>query len=184
MLKGAVSGYGPPLRTMPSRMLVPKLYDDTRKRVRLELQEHLRLAWCLSFRSDMWMSRANENYISLTCHFLDSQFNLMQYNLSTYRFLGKHTAARIAPALDKLFMDGDIPQDICPLYVVTDNACTIRAATSELLRCERTCFAHTLQLVFGDAKQMTPGAKRQEALLGTISIVQKHKGGLSATGRK
>lgn len=158
LLKEAVPGYVPPSRTTLSRTLVPKLYDDTREKVRLELQNAFESGMeSLSFTSDMWTSRANESYISLTCHFLDSQFKLTRYNLSTCHFPGKHTSARIASILDKLVTDWDIPKDVCPFYVVTDNARNIRAATHALPWCERTCFAHTLQLVISDAKEMTPG---------------------------
>lgn len=48
-------------------------------------------------------------------------------------------------------------ENVFPIYVVMDNACNIRAATTALPWFKRTCFAHTLQLAISDGKEMTRG---------------------------
>lgn len=171
LLTEAVPGYHPPSRTTLSRTLVPKLYDDTRERVRQELHKAFEDGMAsLAFTSDIWTSRANESYISLTCHFLDTLFKLTRYNLSTSHFPGAHTATRIASILEGLVAEWDIPVNNFPVYVVTDNARNIRAAMHALPWFERTCFAHTLQLAINDAKEMTPGlsvlCKKARAIVG------------------
>ncbi|KAM7293717.1 hypothetical protein ISCGN_023310 [Ixodes scapularis] len=63
LLKEAAPGYLPLSRTMLSHALVLKLYDDTKKMVRLELQNMFE--WHgVSFTSDMCPSTATESYIS------------------------------------------------------------------------------------------------------------------------
>ncbi|KAH9382544.1 hypothetical protein HPB48_020356 [Haemaphysalis longicornis] len=139
LLQEAVPGYQLPSRTTLSRTLVPKLYDDTRKKVELELARAFQHGLeSLSFTTDIWTSRANESYISLTCHYMDQTFKLGRYNLNTCPFPGNHTSARIASVLEQLVSNWEVPVTVCPFYVVRDNAHNMRAATRGLSWHERS----------------------------------------------
>lgn len=71
LMEEPVPNYRLPSRTPLSRTLVPRLYDDTRKKVKAELSTAFEGgATTISFTSNMWTSRANESYVSFTCHFL------------------------------------------------------------------------------------------------------------------
>lgn len=47
-----------------------------------------------SLTSDMWTSRATDSYISLTIHFVNSNFEMMTYTLDVMSFRGKHTGTQ------------------------------------------------------------------------------------------
>lgn len=152
-MKEAVPNYELPSRTTVSRALIPLIYGDTRKRVASELRAAMDDAACsFAFTSDMWTSRANDSYISLTCHFLTPDFTMKRYVLNVRHFPEKHTGNNIAGALNALCEEWGIPTEKYKLYIVTDNGRNIRAAVKKLKWCERSCFAHTLQLAINDAK--------------------------------
>lgn len=157
LMKEAVPNYELPSRTTVSRTLVPRVYDDTRKRVESELRAAMNDELCsFAFTSDMWTSRANDSYISLTCHFLTSDYTMKRYVLNVRHFPEKHTGSNIAAALSALCEEWGISTDEYKLYIVTDNGRNIRAAVKKLKWHERSCFAHTLQLAIHDAKQECP----------------------------
>lgn len=170
LMNEAVPGYNLPSRTKLSRVLVPRLYDDTRARVKAELRKAFEDGTStLAFTSDIWSSRANESFISLTCHFVTVSFEMKRFTLNTRHLPESHTALNIAAALEQLCAEWEIPTD-CVKYVVTDNGRNIRAAARTLPWRQRACFAHTLQLAISDAKSCTPAivqlCKKARAIVG------------------
>ncbi|XP_064475464.1 zinc finger BED domain-containing protein 4-like [Ornithodoros turicata] len=154
LTKEAVPNYELPSRTTVSRTLIPRIYDDTGKRVDSELRAAMDGVVCsFAFTSDMWTSRANDSSISLTCHFLTPDFAMKRYLLNVRHFPEKHTGNNIAAALNSLCEEWGILNEKYKLYIVTDNGRNIRAAVKKLKLSERSCFAHTLQLAIHDAKQ-------------------------------
>ncbi|KAH9375033.1 hypothetical protein HPB48_021154 [Haemaphysalis longicornis] len=87
---------------------------------------------------------------------MDQTFKLRRYYLNTSPFPGNNRSARHASVLEQLVSDWEVPVTVCPIYVVTDNAGNMRAATRGLSGHERTCFPHTLQFAIRDAKVMNP----------------------------
>ncbi|KAK8779191.1 hypothetical protein V5799_019469 [Amblyomma americanum] len=64
LLAAAVPNYRLPSRSTLSRVLVPRMYDDTRKKVKMELSNAFEGGTAaVALTSDMWTSRANESYI-------------------------------------------------------------------------------------------------------------------------
>lgn len=170
LMNEAVPGYNLPSRTKLSRVLVPRLYDDTRARVKAELRKAFEDGTStLAFTSDIWSSRANESFISLTCHFVTVRFEMKKFTLNMRHLPESHTALNIAAALEQLCAEWEIPTD-CVKYVVTDNGRNIRAAARTLPWRQRACFAHTLQLAISDAKSCTPAivqlCKKARAIVG------------------
>ncbi|KAH9364556.1 hypothetical protein HPB48_017719 [Haemaphysalis longicornis] len=131
-------------RTTLSRVLIPRLYDDTRAKVRAELRKAFEDGTTtLAFTSDIWTSRANESFISLTCHFLTVRYEMKRFTLNTRHMPESHTALNIAASLEQLCAEWEIPTD-CVKYVVTDNGSNIRAAARTLPWRQRACFdAHS-----------------------------------------
>lgn len=171
LLAEAVPDYCPPSRTTLSRTLIPKLFHDTRSAVQAELEAALQNGVeSMSFTSDMWTSRSNASFISLTCHFVDHRFHVKRYNLDTCSFSGRHTATQISLVLRDMVKDWNVPLDKFPIYIVTDNARNFRAAARDLPWAERACYAHSLQLAIGSAKELTTGLspllKKARAIVG------------------
>lgn len=160
LMAEAVPNYRLPSRTTLSRALVPRLYDDTRKKVKAELSSAFEGGTAaVAFTSDMWTSRANESYVSFTCHFLTPTFQMKRFTLNTRHMAASHSAGNIAELLGDMCDEWEIPDD-CQKYIVTDNGRNIRAAVRRLPWTERPCFAHTLQLAINDAISCTPSIDR------------------------
>ena len=63
--------YVPPDRTTIPRYYMPELYDQEKTRIMKAIATELQY---FAFTSDGWSSRANHSYISLTVHYIDSQW--------------------------------------------------------------------------------------------------------------
>lgn len=110
LMSEAVPGYHLPSRTTLSRVLIPRLYDDTRAKVRAELRKAFEDGTTtLAFTSDIWTSRANKSFISLMCHFLTVRFEMKRFTLNTRHMPESHTALNIAASLEQLCAEWEIP---------------------------------------------------------------------------
>ncbi|XP_072143722.1 zinc finger BED domain-containing protein 4-like [Dermacentor andersoni] len=160
LMKAAAPCYSLPYRTKLSRVLVPRLYDETKANVRQKLRKALEQGTStLAFTRDIWTSRINESFLSPTCHFLTVKFEMKNFTFNTRHMLESHTAVNIAASLEQLCTDWEMPID-CVKYIGTDNGRNIRAAARKLSWLQRACFAHTLQLAISDAMSCTPANKR------------------------
>ncbi|KAH8021161.1 hypothetical protein HPB51_012556 [Rhipicephalus microplus] len=160
LMAEAVPNYRLPSRTTLSRTLVPRLFDDTRKKVKDELSSAFEGGTsAVTFTGDMWTSHANESYVSFTCHLLTPSFRMERFTLNTRHMVVSHCAENIAQMLVEMCAEWEIP-DGCRRYIVTDNGRNIRAAVRRLPWTERACFAHTLQLAIHVAISNTPSIDR------------------------
>lgn len=90
--------YKTPCRTTFSRTVVPELYRDTVRPIKgiihSDIQDGIQ---SLSFTSDMWTSRLNESYTSLTCHYLTANFELRAFSLSNMLMTEPHRLQHLGP---------------------------------------------------------------------------------------
>ncbi|KAL3226469.1 hypothetical protein MRX96_024935 [Rhipicephalus microplus] len=160
LMAEAVPNYHLPSRTTLSRALVPRLFDDARKKVKDELSSAFEgVTSAVPFTSDIWASRANESYVSFTCHLPTPSFRMKQFTLNTRHMVVSHSAENIAQMLVEKCAEWEIP-DSCRKYIVIDNGRNIRAAVRRLPWTEHACFAHTLQLAIHDAISNKPSIDR------------------------
>ncbi|KAL1426649.1 hypothetical protein MTO96_018121 [Rhipicephalus appendiculatus] len=132
LMAEAVPNYRLPSRTTLSRTLVPRLFDDTRNKVKDEIRSAFEGGTAaVSFTCDMWPSRANESYVSFTCHLLTPGFRMKRFTLNTRHMAVNHSAENIAQMLLEMCAEWEIP-DGCHKYIVTDNGRNIRAAVRRL----------------------------------------------------
>ena len=94
--------------------------------------------------TDLWTSRAQHSYISLTVHCLDGNFDLHSNLLETKEFSDSHTGINIAEELEGVL------QDWIPLHglvaFTTDNGTNVVSAT-EFLQCTQLpSLSHCLNL--------------------------------------
>ncbi|KAH6923494.1 hypothetical protein HPB50_001956 [Hyalomma asiaticum] len=110
LMTEAVLNYRLPLCTMPSRTLVLRSFDDTRKKVKDELSSAFEGGTsAVTFTSDMWTSHANESYVSFTCHVLTPSFRMKQFMLNTRHMAVSHFAENIAQMLLEMRVEWEIP---------------------------------------------------------------------------
>lgn len=138
-LKNAVPGYVPPHRTT-----VAKSIKIEYKNYRKKLKTFLETVDFLSLTTDMWKNRNGSNYLCLTGHYFDSNFELVSLVLAFKRFYGRHFSNRINNFITKEINKLNIASKL--VGITTDNAADIKAATSNIT--ERfSCVAHNLNLV-------------------------------------
>ncbi|KAL1485948.1 hypothetical protein MTO96_031647, partial [Rhipicephalus appendiculatus] len=163
--------YKIPHRTTFSRGAIPELYrstvDSLKKQIASDKADGLE---SLAFTTDMWTSRANQGYISLTCHYMTKDFAVKAFTLACCHLQESHTAVNIEACLTEIVKEWSLDLSSMPVYVVTDNGRNIRAAVRQMEWIPIQCLGHTLQLAIKDAKEETPMVsslcKKARALVG------------------
>ncbi|KAH7946188.1 hypothetical protein HPB49_021227 [Dermacentor silvarum] len=163
--------YKIPSRATFSRTIIPALYRDTvtavKDRMHADFQEGIE---SISFTSDMWTSRSNQSYISLTCHYLTSNFEMRSFALDNRSVTESHTVCNILEHLQAMMDNWELPLQKVSVYVVADNARNFRAALKGISCVPMQCMGHTLQLAIKDANEETAGVpailKKCRAIVG------------------
>ena len=133
--------YQMPSRKYFSETVIPGMYDQCRNKITelMDIQDFV------SLTTDIWTSRAKDGYISLTGHFIDSDWERKAVVFGVREFNDRHTASNIADALKEMVDEWDIEYKI--LACTRDNGANIVAALDILDVLAIPCLAHTLQLV-------------------------------------
>ena len=146
--------YCEPGYTVPSRKHINKLMFDRYTSGKALLVDKLQSdAFLLSLTTDIWTSSSTEAYISLTCHFLTSQWEFVDCVLATRSFPEHHTGENISSTIKEVLEAYEIA-DSTVSSIVHDQGSNMRRATN-LLQIEKgwtgvNCSAHILQLCIGD----------------------------------
>ena len=150
MVKTFQPGYVLPKRTCFTNMMEKK-YEDEFQKVKLALSSS---SFMVSLTTDAWTSIATEAYLGMTCHFINNDWELVSFSLTTMPLEERHTAINIASWIETAIEKFGIPASRIKA-VVHDNAANVVAAL-KLLE-ERhgissiRCAGHTLQLVVNQA---------------------------------
>ena len=120
------------------------LYCDLKPQITAELDGE-----DIAITTDMWSSIVQEGYITVTCHFISSAWELKNMVIATRAVPEQHTGIHIRERLQSIVGEFGITK---VTGVVTDNASNMVVVmeTGELGLHIR-CFSHTLQLVVNDA---------------------------------
>ncbi|KAL4091755.1 hypothetical protein QTP88_026397 [Uroleucon formosanum] len=131
-------GYKLPSRKTLSKSLLPIMYNEIHDQVKTDIQMHAKY---VSITTDSWTSIKNENYIAITCHFIDNECELKSYLLSC---LENNIAA-----------------------CTTDNAYNIVNAVNVCGWRHVGCFAHSLNLTVQTAlKSITEAREKVRGIVG------------------
>ena len=88
--------------TLPSRGyftdLIEKKYDTPFEEVKVKLRKAKSK---ITLTRDAWTSIATEAYLGITCHFIDAEWELTSYNLTTMPLEERHRAENIAGWVEK-----------------------------------------------------------------------------------
>ncbi|XP_017479277.1 PREDICTED: zinc finger BED domain-containing protein 1-like [Rhagoletis zephyria] len=134
-----------PSRTTLQNVLLVEMYEKARD----SLQHILKNVNLCSITSDGWTSKANVNYLTVTCHFVVED-KLRSAVLSTSQLFDdtNHSGDNIADSLRAVLNEWGIFGKVST--IVTDNAHSMTKACKILEKCNLPCFAHTLNLVMLD----------------------------------
>ena len=125
MLKKFEPRYIPPdWKTISSKYL-PQMFETAKDRVK-NLLNHATYYACTT---DLWTSRAQHAYISLTVHYISEDFVLQSHLLETKEFSDSHTGVHIAEELEGILQDWSLSRDGLAAFT-TDNGGNIVTATN------------------------------------------------------
>ncbi|EYU24104.1 hypothetical protein MIMGU_mgv1a019843mg, partial [Erythranthe guttata] len=131
-----------PSRTTLRNVHLQNMYNEMKEKLVLILNN---VEYC-AVTTDSWTSRANEFYVTVTCHFIDKNFVLREAVLSTNKLDidTDHTSNKIADSLRAVLLDWNI------LYktstIVTDNAANMIKACEILKKRHLPCLTQTFTL--------------------------------------
>ena len=108
----------------------------------------------LPLTTNLWTGCYNHGYMSLSVHFVSSDWNMGYYCMQTREVASSHTALNLADELRNSMEEWEITDKV--VMVTTDNGHNIRnAITEELELSHLGCIGHTLQLSIGMALQIS-----------------------------
>ncbi|XP_037503192.2 E3 SUMO-protein ligase ZBED1-like, partial [Rhipicephalus sanguineus] len=120
------------------------LHDHLKQKVASQIDS----ATAVALTSDCWTSRAQDSYITVTAHTLDSEWKSQAFTLATEAMQERHTGENIMQRMQEVIavwkLDGKVTA------VVTDNASNgikaVNALRGILEPNDVTCSAHSLHL--------------------------------------
>lgn len=131
--------------------LMEKKYEQNFERLKASLKD---VKSKIALTTDAWTSIATEAYLGVTCHFINEDWELTSYNLTTMPLEDRHTAENIATWVEKAAEKFEISMDNVTV-VVHDNAANVVAALRILEEkhgiSSVRCAGRTLQLVVNHA---------------------------------
>ena len=139
------SRYQLPSRRHIMRSLLPDMYTTRAKEIKRELLQISHVA----LTSDLWTSRTMESYLTITCHFVTSTWELKSLVLETFGFKKDHTTENIVASFQKIAQEWGISQKV--VVIVADNAANVVANVRHTGWTHVPCFVHTLNLVVSEA---------------------------------
>jgi len=132
--------YSIPSRRYFSDVAIPSMYFELRSTVEAELC----VVKNFSATTDLWSSFGLTPYISLTIHFINSEWVLCSRNLNTTYIPEDHTSSNIAQMLLDMLLSWNLNLNQLACFT-TDNGSNIRCAISNQLGKQRVaCFGHIL----------------------------------------
>ena len=133
---------------------LPKLYEAMKFDMDKKTKKDFAIDVGVGFTSDCWTSRANDPFMSLTLHYVSPQWELVRVLVACIPFEGRHTAVRLAAALDETIksiqgLSIDPKNKNSPKTVVHDAAANMIATIpkSGLGLQSFVCMDHRLQTI-------------------------------------
>lgn len=141
-----------PNYVIPSRKYLKEtIVNNIYECVRNKIQDQINAAEYLSFTSDGWTAdTANTSFLSLTAHWLSSNYEQQNAILRVSPFRVSHTASNIRDCLQNVMEEFNTPANKIHV-IVRDNAPNMAAGVTQAGFQALPCFLHSLQLVFNDA---------------------------------
>ncbi|XP_039456235.1 E3 SUMO-protein ligase ZBED1-like [Oreochromis aureus] len=156
--------YDIPSRAHFSEKVVPSMYEQQKSKVMAELSQ----ASSVALTTDGWTSRATENYVTVTAHYITAEWEIRSPVLQTRPLYESHTGTNLAHLLMAAVAEWRIERPNTNIPVTTDNAKNqINAVNEAGLGPQIGCFAHAINL----ASQKGIKVSKMDRLLGRIRKV-------------
>ncbi|KAL3973548.1 chromosome alignment-maintaining phosphoprotein 1 [Sarotherodon galilaeus] len=110
--------YNIPSRAHFSEKVVPSMYEQQKSKVMAELSQ----ASSVGLTTDGWTSRATENYVTVTAHYITAEWEIRSPVLQTRPLYESHTGTNLAHLLTEAVAEWRIERPNTNIPVTTDNA--------------------------------------------------------------
>jgi hypothetical protein len=138
---------------------MPLLYLNVKAAMDKKLASILPDCKGVAFTADFWTSCAADQYLGMTMHCVDKDFNLHRIMVACKSAEGRHTAINIAGHMDKVVSSISGLKSSTTRFCVTDNAASMLAAVPKLtkkLDVGFGCIDHTLNLIVKATNKAVP----------------------------
>ena len=132
-----------PRYQVPARKTIMDRMQTCFNSLRYELKAQLKCCTDVAITHDSWPSCANENYETVTIHFIDDFWEMKGKVLETKKISGSHTAAAIKEYLTDVMQRWSLSN----ITAVSDNASVEIKAFQDLQWPRIACIGHTINLV-------------------------------------
>jgi hypothetical protein len=120
---------------------LPELYN----KIRVKILNQIQKLDFYSLTTDTWTSCITQNYMTVTLHFIETDWSFKRIVLETRVLQGSHTADALAGRLHLALQNWGLMEPKLTA-IVSDNANNITAAIRQCRWVQVPCAAHTLQL--------------------------------------
>ncbi|KAI4465796.1 dna replication-related element factor isoform a [Holotrichia oblita] len=120
---------------------------------------------------DVWSSNANENYLSVTAHYISDDYTLTNYVIETVKLSDRHSPQHIAETLKNIIHNWKINV----LVIVTDGSTKMVSTIALLENVQHIkCFAHTLNVIIRESMHTFPEIQEIRKKCGDIIQYLRH----------
>ena len=142
MIQALNPRYQLPHKDYFSRIAIPSLYENTREQISQKMKKE---AHYFSATTDLWSSCTSDPYLSLTVHYVDTEWNLQSHCLQANYMPEDHTGEQLQDALSMSFDEWNLDSSKL-VAITTDNGSNIKLACQLLQFRRLSCFGHNLDL--------------------------------------
>ena len=130
--------------TLPSRPVIDARITDLYTATKMKVKKVLEGAVHVALTADCWSSLANDSYLGVMGHTLDSDWKLHSFAMTVNYIEDRHYSAACAEHFSAAARDWNVFEKVTTFG--TDNARNVTAAVAVLPFEHMPCMAHTLQL--------------------------------------
>ncbi|CAB5372706.1 unnamed protein product [Rhizophagus irregularis] len=120
-----------PAFIMPDEKGIKKVIYKAYKFTMPALIEKIKVdAKSVSITTNMWTARNGQEYIGVTCSYIDTKFNLNEITLTVNYVRYPHTAQHVAESLEEVFNEWNLRDKV--FTITTDNAANMKKVIASM----------------------------------------------------
>jgi len=143
-------------KTTYSRNTIVLVWKNLKEQLDNLLKKELPGRTLVSLTSDLWQSKATDDYISLTIHYINESWCMRHFNVECRPYSLTHSGVLIGQTLDMMIRDVTGLAQGCMKVMTTDGAANMRKACDESEEVDKQliCLCHVINLAYKDAAKV------------------------------
>lgn len=140
-------------RTTYARNSVMLVYKNLKEQLDILFLNDLPSLDLVSFTTDLWQSRTTDDYISLTIHYIDGNWQMKHFNVECRPYSDAHSGVLIGHTIDLMIREVQALGTETKKIMTTDGAANMKKACDESdeVGQQLLCLNHIINLAFKDA---------------------------------